>query len=114
MRRIVGDIASGRFPDEWGAERDSHYARLAELKQKHAGPAIRRWGRTCQASSGPVRARASPKPSQARMTIRTSEGCNAVGASGCSGAVRAGPGAGSRPSENRASGGRGRRITGFT
>lgn len=40
MRKIVENIGSGRFADEWDAERDSGYAKLAELKQAHAGPGI--------------------------------------------------------------------------
>ncbi len=53
MRRIVGDIVSGRFADEWDAERDSDYARLAELKQKHAGPAIQAMEKDLRRKLGP-------------------------------------------------------------
>jgi ketol-acid reductoisomerase len=40
MRRLVDDIASGRFADEWDAERDAGYPRLTALREQHAGPAI--------------------------------------------------------------------------
>jgi ketol-acid reductoisomerase len=41
MRRLADDIESGRFADEWDAERDAGYPRLSELKQRYAGPAAR-------------------------------------------------------------------------
>jgi ketol-acid reductoisomerase len=41
MRGLVEDIASGRFADEWDAERDAGHQRLAALKEEHAGPAVR-------------------------------------------------------------------------
>ncbi|MFN8036141.1 MAG: ketol-acid reductoisomerase [Acidimicrobiia bacterium] len=41
MRALVDTIASGRFADEWDAERDAGYPRLTELKEQHAGPAVR-------------------------------------------------------------------------
>jgi ketol-acid reductoisomerase len=41
MRRLVDDIASGRFADEWDAERDAGYPNLVRLRQQHAGPAVR-------------------------------------------------------------------------
>ena len=40
MRALVDDITSGRFADEWDAERDAGYPRLAELRERHAGPAV--------------------------------------------------------------------------
>jgi ketol-acid reductoisomerase len=40
MRAIVQDIASGRFADEWDAERDTGYARLSALKAEAASPEI--------------------------------------------------------------------------
>ena len=40
MRRLVDDIASGRFADEWDAERDAGYPRLTALREQHAGPAV--------------------------------------------------------------------------
>lgn len=41
MRRLVDDIESGRFADEWDAERDADYPVLKELRERHAGPAVR-------------------------------------------------------------------------
>jgi ketol-acid reductoisomerase len=40
MRRLVDDITSGRFADEWDAERDAGYPTLAALREQHAGPAV--------------------------------------------------------------------------
>jgi ketol-acid reductoisomerase len=41
MRRLTDDISSGRFADEWDAERLDDHQRLAALKEEHAGPLIR-------------------------------------------------------------------------
>ena len=41
MRRLTEDITSGRFADEWDAERDAGHRRLAELKEQHCGPLVR-------------------------------------------------------------------------
>ena len=41
MRELADDIESGRFAEEWDAERDAGYPRLTELKEQHAGPAVR-------------------------------------------------------------------------
>lgn len=38
MRELTDDITSGRFADEWDAERDAGHVRLAALKVEHAGP----------------------------------------------------------------------------
>jgi ketol-acid reductoisomerase len=40
MRRLVDDIASGRFADEWDAERDAGYPNLVRLREQYAGPAV--------------------------------------------------------------------------
>ena len=40
MRRLVDDITSGRFADEWDAERDAGYPRLEELRGKALAPEI--------------------------------------------------------------------------
>ncbi len=40
MRRLVEDITSGRFADEWDAERDAGYPQLTSLREQHAGPAV--------------------------------------------------------------------------
>jgi ketol-acid reductoisomerase len=41
MRRLVETITSGRFADEWDAERDAGYPKLVALRDRHAGPAVR-------------------------------------------------------------------------
>ncbi len=43
MRTLASDITSGRFADEWDAERDAGYPTLTRLKQEHAGPAVREY-----------------------------------------------------------------------
>jgi ketol-acid reductoisomerase len=40
MRDLVGDITSGRFADEWDAERDAGYPKLTELRDKALAPEI--------------------------------------------------------------------------
>lgn len=40
MREVVADIASGRFADEWDAERDARYPRLEALRAKAMAPEI--------------------------------------------------------------------------
>jgi ketol-acid reductoisomerase len=41
MRALVDDIESGRFADEWDAERDAGYPELTALKEQHAGQIVR-------------------------------------------------------------------------
>ena len=41
MRRLVDDIASGRFADEWDAEAEAGYPTLERLREQHAGAAVR-------------------------------------------------------------------------
>jgi len=40
MRELVDDITSGRFADEWDAERDAGYPRLEALRSKALAPEI--------------------------------------------------------------------------
>ena len=40
MRERVADITSGRFADEWDAERDAGYPRLEALRAKAMAPEI--------------------------------------------------------------------------
>ena len=40
MRTLVGDIASGKFADEWDAESREGHARLRALREQHAGAAM--------------------------------------------------------------------------
>jgi len=39
-RSLVDDIASGRFADEWDAERDAGFPNLTRLREQYAGPAV--------------------------------------------------------------------------
>jgi ketol-acid reductoisomerase len=41
MRELVDTITSGRFADEWDSERDAGYPNLVELRERHAGAAVR-------------------------------------------------------------------------
>jgi ketol-acid reductoisomerase len=40
IRELVGDITSGRFADEWDAEREAGYPKLEELRNKALAPEI--------------------------------------------------------------------------
>jgi ketol-acid reductoisomerase len=40
MRELLDDIASGRFADEWDAERDAGYPVLKDLRERHAGASV--------------------------------------------------------------------------
>jgi ketol-acid reductoisomerase len=53
MRRLADDIESGRFADEWDAERDAGYPRLTELKERYAGPAAREYDADLRRRLGP-------------------------------------------------------------
>ena len=58
MRKLADDIDSGRFADEWDAERESGYARLRALREEHAGPAIREFEAELRRRLGPGAGRA--------------------------------------------------------
>jgi ketol-acid reductoisomerase len=53
MRSLTDDIESGRFADEWDAERDAGYPVLKQLKEQHAGPAIREYEADLRRRLGP-------------------------------------------------------------
>jgi ketol-acid reductoisomerase len=53
MRSLVDDIESGRFADEWDAERDAGYPTLNQLKEQHAGPAVREFEADLRRRLGP-------------------------------------------------------------
>jgi ketol-acid reductoisomerase len=53
MATLTDDIASGRFADEWDAERDAGFPRLAALKDQHAGPAVREFEADLRRRLGP-------------------------------------------------------------
>jgi ketol-acid reductoisomerase len=53
MRALADDIESGRFADEWDAERDCGYPVLTALKDQHAGVAIREYEAELRTRLGP-------------------------------------------------------------
>jgi ketol-acid reductoisomerase len=53
MRGLADDIESGRFADEWDAERDDGYPTLTRLKEQHAGPAVREYEADLRRRLGP-------------------------------------------------------------
>ena len=53
MRSSAEEIESGRFADEWDAERDSGYATLNQLKEQHAGAAVREFEADLRTRLGP-------------------------------------------------------------
>jgi ketol-acid reductoisomerase len=53
MRALADDIESGRFTDEWDAERDSGYSTLTRLKEQHSGPAVRQFEADLRTRLGP-------------------------------------------------------------
>ena len=53
MRELVEDIESGRFADEWDAERDAGYPTLNSLKEQHAGPLVREFETDLRRRLGP-------------------------------------------------------------
>lgn len=57
MRQLTADIVSGAFADEWDAERDAGYPRLAELKEEHAGPLVQEVEADVRRRLGPEAAR---------------------------------------------------------
>ena len=57
MRTLTDDIESGRFADEWDAERDAGYPKLGALKDQHAGVAVREYEADLRTRLGPGVAR---------------------------------------------------------
>jgi ketol-acid reductoisomerase len=53
MRSTAEEIESGSFADEWDAERDSGYATLSQLKEQHAGAAVREFEADLRRRLGP-------------------------------------------------------------
>jgi ketol-acid reductoisomerase len=53
MRSTAEEIESGRFADEWDAERESGYATLHRLKEQHAGAAVREFEADLRRRLGP-------------------------------------------------------------
>jgi ketol-acid reductoisomerase len=56
MEELTADIESGRFADEWDAERDAGYPTLTALKAQHAGPAVRAFEEDLRRRLGPAAA----------------------------------------------------------
>ena len=54
MEELTTDIESGRFADEWDAERDAGYPKLTALKEQHAGPAVREFEAELRTRLGPA------------------------------------------------------------
>ncbi len=65
IRALADDIDSGRFADEWDAERDAGYPRLAALKEQFAGPGVRAFEAELRTRLGPGVARAGGRGAQA-------------------------------------------------
>ncbi len=57
MRELVDDIATGRFADEWDAERDAGYPNLTELRDKAMAPAVLAFEEDLRLKLGERRAR---------------------------------------------------------
>jgi ketol-acid reductoisomerase len=53
MRRLADDIASGRFADEWDAESRAGHPKLAELRERFAGAAMREFEQAIRRRLGP-------------------------------------------------------------
>jgi ketol-acid reductoisomerase len=53
MRRLADDIASGRFADEWDAESRAGHPKLAELRERFAGAAMREFEQALRRRLGP-------------------------------------------------------------
>jgi ketol-acid reductoisomerase len=53
MEELTDVISSGRFADEWDAERDAGYPTLTALKEQHAGPAVRDYEAELRRRLGP-------------------------------------------------------------
>jgi ketol-acid reductoisomerase len=60
MEQLTDDIASGRFADEWDAERDAGYPTLEALREAHAGPMIEAFESELRERLGPRAAGAQP------------------------------------------------------
>jgi ketol-acid reductoisomerase len=53
MESLADDIESGRFADEWDAERDAGYPTLQALKARYAGPEVRAFEAELRTRLGP-------------------------------------------------------------
>jgi ketol-acid reductoisomerase len=64
MARLVDDISSGRFADEWDEESRGGGKRLAALREEHAGPGVRAFEESVRRRLGPDVAAASRRSSR--------------------------------------------------
>jgi ketol-acid reductoisomerase len=62
MRELVDDITSGRFADEWDAERDAGYPRLQELRARAMAPEILAFEAELRDKLGERAAQDPPRP----------------------------------------------------
>ena len=53
MRRMTEDIASGRSADEWEAESRAGHPKLAELRERFVGSAVREFEQALRRRLGP-------------------------------------------------------------
>jgi ketol-acid reductoisomerase len=60
MHELIEDITSGRFADEWDAERDAGHATLARLKEQFVGDAVKAFEADLRARLGETRVRPVP------------------------------------------------------
>jgi ketol-acid reductoisomerase len=60
MDQLTDDIASGRFADEWDAERDAGYPALTALKEQHVGPMVAAFEAELRGRLGPGSRQAQP------------------------------------------------------
>jgi ketol-acid reductoisomerase len=58
MAELVDDITSGRFADEWDAERDGGHATLSALKEQFVGDAVKAFEADLRSRLGETRVRA--------------------------------------------------------
>jgi hypothetical protein len=65
MREVLGEIESGKFADEWDAERDAGYPNLERLRAEKLSPAVVAFEDDLRARPGE---RAKPPPADRRAT----------------------------------------------
>jgi ketol-acid reductoisomerase len=57
MSELIDDITSGRFADEWDAERDAGHVTLAQLKERFVGDAVKAFEADLRTRLGETRVR---------------------------------------------------------
>jgi ketol-acid reductoisomerase len=61
MDQLTDDISSGRFADEWDAERDAGYPQLDALREQHAGPMVAEFEADLRRRLGPGAKASAPE-----------------------------------------------------